>query len=236
MRFRALARGFLFVALGSLVMQSVPVSAQGDESPGNFPLTPAQVKTIALHRCGSATLSTNGATCSGFSAADILSDPSIFLVGFENNTDVNEKHVLQTVVEFDLSQVTVEPDSEVDFASLMFSEVSTTRRSPSGESEYGILQSCNTKLGVPVNEWDGRVDRLVPTLPALTAGMVPATTAESGTWDVLPQVKGWIASGQKKATFVLNADDQSADVREMAMCLSYLTDMSLTVQVSPKPE
>lgn len=237
MGFRALARGLAAVALGTLATGVLTASAAQDVTePTSFDLRPVQAKTIALHRCGGPTLSTNDVNCIGFSAKEILSDPSIFVVGFENNKDINEKHVFQVAVEFDLTQVTVGPNSEVDFAELMYGEVSTTHRSPAGDSEYGILTSCNTSLGVPATAWDGRVDRLVQTLPAATAGMVPGTTAESGTWNVLPQVKGWLASGAKKGTLVLGAADQSADVKELAMCLSYMTDISLTVQVAPKPE
>jgi hypothetical protein len=235
MRFRALARAVVAVALGVLVTGTLTVSAQDAQEPTSSNLTPVQATTIALHRCGSASLSTSDANCLGFTAREILSDPSIFVVGFENNKELNEKHVFQVLTEFDLSQVTVDPNSQVDAATLAYSEVSTTRRSPSGESEYGILPSCNTRLRVPATKRETRTDQLMLTLPALTAGMTPATTAESGTWNVLPQVKSWLGNGEKKGALVLEADDLSDDVREMEMCISYLTDVSLTIQVSPKP-
>jgi hypothetical protein len=235
MRFRALTRTVVAVALGFLVTGTLTVSAQDVQEPTSSTLTPVQAQTIALHRCGSAALSTSDANCLGFTAREILSDPSIFVVGFENNKELNEKHVFQILTELDLSQVTVGPNSQVDAATLTYSEVSTTRRSPSGDSEYGILPSCNTRLRVPATRLETRTDQLMLTLPALTAGMTPATTAESGTWNVLPQVKSWLSNGEKKGILVLEADDRSDDVHEMAMCISYLTDVSLTIQVSPKP-
>jgi hypothetical protein len=235
MRFRAVARAVVAVALGFLVAGTLTVSAQEVQAPTNSNLTPVRAQTIALHRCGSAKLSTDAANCLGFTAKEILADPSIFVVGFENNNELNEKHVFQILTEFDLSQVIVGPNSQVDAATLTYSEVSTTRRSPSGDSEYGILPSCNTRLREPFPRLDARTDGTMMTLPALTAGMTPATTAEAGTWNVLPEVKSWLSEGHTKAMLVLEADDRSDDVREMAMCISYLTDVSLTIQVSPKP-
>jgi hypothetical protein len=235
MGFRALARAVVAVAVGVLATGALTASAQGDEEPASSNLTPVHTTTIALHRCGSAQLSTDDANCLGFTAKEILSDPSIFVVGFENNKELNEKHVFQVFTEFDLSQITVDPDSQVDAATLTYSEVSTTRRSPSGESAYGILLSCNTRLRVPATRSETPADRLMLTLPALTAGMTPATTAEAGAWNVLPQVKSWLGNGEKKGTLVLEASDLSDDVHEMEMCVSYLTDLSLAIQVSPKP-
>ncbi|MCC7368690.1 MAG: hypothetical protein IT306_09715 [Chloroflexi bacterium] len=233
MRVRAVARGVLAAAVAVLSLGSLVVSAQ---EPTSIALTPEPAKTIALHRCGGATLSTATTNCMGFTAGDILTDPSIFVVGFESNKDLAEKHVLQVAMQFDLTKITVGPNQAIDFAELMFSEVSTTKRSAAGESEYGILTSCNTKLGVPTSAWNGSTDRLIATQPAKTDGMTPATTAESGVWNVLPQVLDWVAAGQQKGVLVLGADDQSADIREMSACLSYLTDAVLTVQVSEKPQ
>lgn len=236
MRFRALTRAVVAVALGFLVTGTLTVSAQDVQEPTSSNLPPVRAMTIALHRCGPATLSTSDANCLGFTGKDILSDPSIFVVGFENNKELNEKHVFQILTEFDLSQVTVGPNSLVDAATLTYSEVSTTRRSPSGDSEYGILPSCNTRLRVPVGRLEtARTDRMILTLPALTAGMTPGTTGDLGTWNVLPQVKAWLENGEKRAELVLEAADLSGDVREMEMCISYLTDVSLTIQTSPKP-
>lgn len=233
MRFRSLARGVVAVVFGTIATGALVASAQ---EPGSVTLAPEPAKTIMMHRCGSATLATSAANCLGFSAAEILTDPSIFVVGFESNKDLNEKHVMQLVLQFDLTKVAVGPNQQIEFAELMYSEVSTTKRSAAGDSEYGILETCNTKLGVPTTDWDGRTDQLVTTRPALTAGGTPGTTAESGTWNVLPQVQAWMAAGAQKGTLVMGADDQSADVREMRMCLSYMVDVSLTVQVSEKPE
>jgi hypothetical protein len=231
MRFSALAGSVLVLAFGCLTAGVVTVMAQ---EASITDLAPAQAHTIALSRCGSAGLTTPGANCRGFDAREVRDKPDIFVVGFENNQEINEKHVLQVVTVFDLSQVAVAPDSEVSHATLGYAEGSTTRRSAAGESEYGILPTCNTTLGVPTTEWNGSTDAIVATRPALTAGVTPATTGSAGAWDVTPQIQAWLAAGQQQGTLVLGADDQSPDIREQTMCLSYVFDLGLHVEVTPK--
>jgi hypothetical protein len=228
----ALVSRVAVVALAALVAAPLVALAQ-DSTP--TVLAPAQARTIALSRCGSAGLSTAAADCRAFDAREIRESSDIFVVGFENNQELDEKHVLQLVVVFDLSQIAVDPNSEVANATLGYAEASTTRRSPEGESEYGILPTCNTTLGVPTTEWNGRADAILTTRPALIAGVTPATTAEAGAWDVTPQVREWLAAGQQKGTLVLGAEDQSPDIRGQTMCLSYLFDLGLNVEVAPKP-
>jgi hypothetical protein len=198
-------------------------------------LTPTQARTIALSRCGGPALSTSDANCRGFDAREVRETPDMFVVGFENNAELSEKHVLQVVAVFDLSQIPMDENKQVTSASFAYGEASTTRRSPDGESEYGVLQTCNTKLGVPTTEWNGSVSALVATRPAMTAGATPATTGEFGNWDVTPQVRTWLAAGQKKGTLVMSGDDESGDIYGQSMCLSYLFDLGLNVEVAPKP-
>jgi hypothetical protein len=232
MRSSVLASGVVAAVLGALATSFVVASAQESTS---TTLPPSQARTIALSRCGTNTLSTQDANCRGFDAREIRESTDTFVLGFENNKELGEKHVMQLVVVFDLSQIAVDPDSEVSHAALGYAEASTTRRSPTGESEYGVLPSCNTKLGVPTTEWNGRTDAILPTRPTLTAGVTPATTGEYGSWDVTPQIREWLAAGQQKGTLVMGGDDQSPDIHEQAMCLSYVFDMGLNVEVSPKP-
>lgn len=232
MRFPVLARGLIAAALGAVAMgSSVVASAQ---EPTSTSLAPSQARTIALSRCGSNGLSTQDANCRGFDAREIRESTDTFVLGFENDKELGEKHVMQLVVVFDLSQIALEPESEVSRAVLGYAEASTTRRSPSGESEYGILPSCNTTLGVPTTEWNGSTDKILATRPALTAGVTAATTGENGAWDVTPQIREWLAAGQQKGTLVMGADDQSPEIRDQSMCLSYVFDMGLSVEVSPK--
>jgi hypothetical protein len=232
MRFPALARGVMAVMLGAIAASPLAASAQ---EPTTTTLTPSPARTIALSRCGSNGLSTQDADCRGFDAREIRESTDTFVLGFENNQELGEKHVMQLVLVFDLSQIALDEKSEVSHAALGYAEASTTRRSASGDSEYGVLPSCNTQLGVPTSEWNGRTDAIVATRPALTAGVTPATTGENGTWDVTPQLREWLAAGQQKGTLVMGADDQSPDIHEQSMCLSYVFDMGLNVEVSPKP-
>jgi len=52
---------------------------------------------------------------------------------------------------------------------------------------------------------------------------------------VTSQPKEWLAAGQQKGTLVVGADDQSPDIREQTMCLSYVFGIGLHVEVAPKP-
>jgi hypothetical protein len=230
MRFLALTGSLVAVALSALVAGTTVVAAQDSA----VTLAPAPARTIALSRCGSAALSTADANCLGFDAREIRESGDIFALGFENNQELGEKHVLQLILVFDLAQIHLDPNSDVGQATLGYSEGSTTRRSATGDEEYGILPTCNTTLGVPTSEWSGRVDALVATRPALTAGVTPATTGDAGSWDVTPQVREWLRAGQQKGTLVLGGDDQSPDIKGQTMCLSYLFDLGLNVNIVPK--
>ena len=48
--------------------------------------------------------------CLGFDAREARSQPDIFVVGFENNQEPQEKHVLQAVAEFDLRPLIEVPE------------------------------------------------------------------------------------------------------------------------------
>jgi hypothetical protein len=217
----------------ALVGGEVLESAAQTEPP--VTLAPTQIRTVGQSRCGPSTLSTAGTNCQGFDAREIREQSTIFVVGYENNQDLAEKHVLQVVAVFDLAAARGAPGTEVSNGSLHYGEGSTTRRSASGESEYGILPTCNTGLGVPSAEWDGRTDSIVPTTPAATAGVTPATTGDYGAWDLTPQLNAWLASGQPRGTLVLRSDDESLDIHGQAMCLSYLSDLNLTVEYRVLP-
>jgi hypothetical protein len=219
----------------SLLLLSSEILGASGQTGQSLTLVPSQVRTVAESRCGSARLATAGTNCLGFDGRQIRDQSDIFVVGFENDSDLAEKHVLQVVAVFDLAAVRGTPGAEVSRATLGYAESSTTRRSAGGESEYGILPSCNTGLGVPAREWDGRTDTLVPTRPAATAGAVPATTGGAGAWDVTPQVQQWLAAGQQQGTLVLRGDDESMDIHQRAMCLSYVIDLGLTVEQYLRP-
>lgn len=198
-------------------------------------LSPSRAGTAHQHRCASSGLSTPGIDCQGFAGREILADPTLFVVGYENNKEIGEKHAYQAVVVFDLSTLSAAPQgAALARATLGYSEASTTRRSPAGESEYGILPTCNTSLGVPTEAWDGSFDKLVPTKPAAVAGSSGATTGDSGGWDVTPQLKQWLASSAPQGVLVLRGDDESMDVKGMAMCLSYVFDLGLTAEFTPR--
>jgi hypothetical protein len=174
---------------------------------------------------------TSGASCLGFDGRDVRTLSDLWVVGYENNRDVGEKHVLQTVAVFGLAPLRALPErATLRRAVLSYAEASTVRRSPNGESEYGILPTCNTGLGVPADGWDGNTNRVVPTRPAAVGGVQGATTGSSGAWDVTPQLQEWLAGAGNERAFVLRGDDESLDVRELGMCLSYVFDVGLAVE------
>jgi hypothetical protein len=195
-------------------------------------LAPPRVATAGQSRCG-ASLSPLGANCVSFDGRDVRSLPDLWVVGYENNGTLGNKHMLQTVAVFPLAQLRgLPPRATVSRAVLRYAEASTVRRSPGGDSEYGILPTCNSALGVPASGWNGAVDRVVPTQPAAVGGVQGATTGDYGAWDVTPHVQQWLASGGNDGVLVLRADDESLDVRGMTMCLSYVFDLGLTVEVT----
>jgi hypothetical protein len=224
------AAAALAVAVGLAIGGPVtPVAVEAQETQG-VGLAPTAAGTAHQHRCGEAVLSTPGTECQGFAGRELLEDPGIFVVGYESNQDVSEKHVYQAVASFDLAPLRSIPNARLQRAALAYSEASTTRRSPAGESEYGILPTCNTQLGVPADGWSGGLSGVVPNRPAAVAGAAGATTGDSGSWDVTPQVEQWLASGANQGTFVMRGDDESLDVKGQAMCLSYVIDLSLEVE------
>ena len=193
-----------------------------------------RVGTAGKSRCGQA-LATLGTNCLGFDGRDVRSLENLWVVGFENNAETGEKHVLQTVVVVDLAPLRGLPEkAEVTTSQLWYGEVSTVRRSAAGDSEYGILPTCNTGLGVAEDGWNGDLDGVVPTRPANATLLAGATTAESGAWDVTPQIREWLKSDQNQRAFVLRGDDESLDVKAQAMCLSYLTDVSVAADVTTR--
>ena len=194
-------------------------------------LTPTRVGTAGQSRCGSMGLSTLGVNCRGFDGRDVRSLPDLWVVGYENNQDRGQKHVLQAVAVFGLAPLRgLAAQGTLTRATLSYAEASTVRRSPTGDSQYGILPTCNTGLGVPTDGWDTSFDRVVPTRPAMIAGVQGATTGDYGAWDVTPQVQQWLAAGGDERTFVLRGDDESLDVRGQGMCLSYVFDLQLTAE------
>ena len=143
-------------------------TARAAETAESLSLSPVRVGTVSQSNCGGPQLATAGTNCLGFDAREARSEPDIFIVGFENNLDPKEKHVLQAVSAFDLSGVPA--GAKVTHAALGYSEASTKRRSASGDDDYGILPTCNTKLGV-VDAWDGNADKLLKAKSAAVAGV-----------------------------------------------------------------
>jgi hypothetical protein len=193
-------------------------------------LTPSQVATVSQSRCGGPTLSTAGVNCQGFVGTNARSLSDIFIVGFENNQDLQEKYVFQAAATFDLSSLKDAANgAQVAKAALGYDESSTMRRSAEGESEYGILPTCNTKLGV-ADAWGGNQDKLLKATPAATAGVAGATTGDAGSWDVTPQLQQWLDAGATQGTFVMSGDDETSDITGQAACLSYVINLSLGVE------
>lgn len=198
-------------------------------------LTPTRVGTAGQSRCG-ATLSAPTASCQGFDGRDVRSLSDLWVVGYENNQDRGQKHVLQAVAVFGLAPLRgLAAQGTLTRATLSYAEASTVRRSPTGDSQYGILPTCNTGLGVPTDGWDTSFDRVVPTRPAMIAGVQGATTGDYGAWDVTPQVQQWLAAGGDERTFVLRGDDESLDVNGLGMCLSYVIDLGLALEFAIRP-
>ena len=131
MSFLAPLSAALLVSVTLIGSQVLETAAQSGPS---VTLTPAQVRTVGQSRCGPPTLSTEGTNCQGFDARQVREQSDIFVVGYENNKDLAEKHVLQVVTVFDLAAARAAPGTEVSAASLHYGEGSTTRRSASGES------------------------------------------------------------------------------------------------------
>ena len=195
-------------------------------------LAPVRVGTAGQSRCGPQ-LATLGTNCLGFDGRDVRALPDLWVVGYENNRDVGEKHVLQTVAVFNLEPLRgLPPRATVSRATLSYSEASTVHRSPTGDAEYGILPTCNIALGVPADNWDGSLDRVVPTSPAAVAGTQGATTGSTGAWDVTPQVRQWLASPGNQRALVLRGADESLEINGLGMCLSYVFDLGFTVEVT----
>ena len=229
---RRLAGAGLALAV-SLLSAVAPAAAQQVET---VVVSPTRAGTAHQHRCGGPAMATPGIECQGFAGREILSDPSLFVVGYENNQDVGEKHAYQAVVVFDLAPLRAGREGAAPAkATLGYSEGSTARRSPAGESEDGILPTCTTGLGIPADDWDGSLDKLVPTRPAAVAGVTGATTGGSGGWDVTPQLQQWLGGSAAQGVLVLRGDDEATDVKGMGMCLSYVFDLGLTAEFAVRP-
>jgi hypothetical protein len=232
----ALAIALVVLLAAGLLAADRPAFAAPAAQAGSVSLGPSRVATAGKSRCGPAGLSTLGTNCLGFDGRDVRSLSDLWVVGYENNKDLGEKHVLQTLYAFDLAPLRNRPpNTTVGKASLSYLEASTVRRSAGGESEYGILPTCNTGLGVPVDGWDGNLDGVIPTQPAAVAGVQGATTGSGGAWDVTPQLQQWLNAPNDQRAFVLRGDDESLDVKDLAMCLSYVFDLGLSVEYAPQP-
>jgi hypothetical protein len=223
---RGVLMGLLLTGAG------LALAAPEPQTVSTISLTPVRVATAGQSRCGPA-LATLGTSCLGFDGRDVRALPDLWVVGYENNRDVGEKHVLQTVAVFNLDPLRGLPSrATVSRATLSYAEASTVHRSPSGDAQYGILPTCNTALGVPADGWNGRTDQVIPTSPAAVGGVQGATTGSSGAWDVTPQLRQWLAGAGNELAFVLRGNDESLDVNGLGMCLSYVFDLGLAVELT----
>jgi hypothetical protein len=234
-RFTRRLAGVLTLAGAALVGSGPAVAAPG-AVPDPASLAPTRVVTVAEGKCGPKILSTAGVECQGWDATQIRGDNTVFVVGFANNAEQDEKAVLQTVATFDLAPVKAQlADAQVAHAFLNYSEASTMRRSPAGDSEYGVLPTCNTALGVPSTPWNGDVNKIVKTNPAATDGHTGAETGGAGSWDVTPQIVKWLESGATQGAFVMRADDESLTPQGQRQCLSYVIDITVNIEFAPLP-
>ncbi|MCC6176335.1 MAG: hypothetical protein IT305_13600 [Chloroflexi bacterium] len=225
-------RATVALTLGLCIQSGAAFASPQSSEAQSVALPTVRVATAGQSRCGTE-LSTLGASCRGFDGRDVRSLPDLWVVGYENNSETGEKHVMQTVLTVNLTPLrSVKDPNAISRVVLGYTEASTTHRSPEGESEYGILPTCNTGLGVPTDAWNGKTDSIVPTRPAAIAGVEGATTASSGAWDVTPQVKEWLAAPDNERTFVLRSDDESTDIHAQAMCLSYIFDVGASAEVA----
>ena len=231
-RSMSIARRLAGLALaGCLLAGAAPaLAAAPTELVEAVGLTPTRAATAVQRRCGPAQMSTPGIECRGWDGTDVTTLTDLFVVGFENNQELGEKHVLQAVATFDLAPLRDLPEGARLKASLGYAEASTTHRSAAGDSEYGILPTCNTRLGLPTSAWGGGLDRVVPTTPAKVAGHAGATTGSDGAWDVTPQVEQWRKDGAGEGTFVLRPEGESMDPKGQQMCLSYVINLALNVE------
>lgn len=197
--------------------------------------TPDPVNTVYTSRCEGPRLSTDGTNCNGFVRAEIRDDKDTFVVAIENNDTLKSKFVYQAAAVFNFAGESPGPNEVVSRATLAYGEYSTVHRSSAGDSEYGILETCSTALGVPTTSWDGTPKKLIQTTPAQTAGRSPATTGDSGSWDVTPQVQAWLRDGRLQGSFVMRGAEESTDVEAQSMCISYLGGLVLTLELAPKP-
>src|SRR5437870_13055166 len=113
----------------SVALMGSEVLGSAAQTEPSVTLAPAQIHTVAQSRCGPPTLSTAGTNCQGFDARQVREQTDLFVVGYENDQELAEKHVLQVVAVFDLAPARGAPGTEVRAASLHYGEGSTTRRS-----------------------------------------------------------------------------------------------------------
>jgi hypothetical protein len=50
---------------------------------------------------------------------------------------------------------------------------------------------------------------------------------------VTPQISAWLKTSAGEGTFVFQSEDESMDVKAQAMCLSSISDFTLTVEPAP---
>src|SRR5690349_11478140 len=120
--------------VGPLLVGSGQVAAAPANDLDPATLTPTRTATVAESKCGPTRMSTPGVECRGWDGTDVRSLGDLFVVGFENNQELSEKVVLQTVATFDLGSLKdASTSTRVAKASLSYGEGSTTRRSATGE-------------------------------------------------------------------------------------------------------
>ena len=220
--------------VGSVLIGAGPATAAPSSDLDPASLTPTRIVTVAESKCPPPTLSTQGIECRGWDGTDVRDLSDLWVVGYANIQEQGQKYVLQTVATFDLVGVKEQATTaKVAKASLAYTEVSTHRRSAAGDSEYGILPTCNTKLGVAAANWNGNQNKIVPSTQALTAGVAGATTGSEGVWDVTPQVAKWAKDGAGQGNFVFRSDDETLEPKTQQLCISYLIGIGLTVEFAP---
>jgi hypothetical protein len=230
---RSFARRLVGAAalMGAVVIGSGQVASATVSQVDPVSLTPTRAATVYEYKCPPVS---SGIECRPWDGLDVRSLTDLFVVGYENNQETSQKHVLQTAATFDLGPAReAVGNGKVGKAYLTYSEASTHRRSGSGDSDFGILPTCNTRLGVPKAPWTGAVDKLIQTNPAQTSGVAGATTGDAGSWDVTPQVATWLKGSTVQGTFVFQGDDESLTVKGQEACLSYIFGISLAVEPAP---
>jgi hypothetical protein len=223
--FRAAGRfaGGLTLAICLLAGAGPTVASPPAGAIQELSLRPALVGTAGESRCPPSQLSAPGAACPGFNIRDVRTLEGTWGVGYVNNPALAQKSVLQTVVVFGLAPLRTVPAPAAPSKAVLTYRVV-------GQSPIG--PPCDIQLGVPTEAWDGAYDRVAPARPAAVAGFQGASLGEPVAWDVTPQVREWLADAGGDATFVLRGDDESLDVTERGICLSYVSDLGLAIELT----